>query len=631
MTKICGYVSIGATDEVVTTRLHTMLRTINHNPLAQEAYIRFDGGGMAVLTNARSADNYTRWDQEHGHCLAWCGEIIRDEADVDTHDEQRTPEDQTTHWLLGSLREQDPTTILSTLNGTFALAYYAAETQTLLIANDRYGFMPLYCYVDEHTFMFASEVKAILAVTGPQAFDWESCADFFYIGHLMGQKTLFKHIHAVDAGMAITYSKGTVHQQQYHDFTQTPVLERDAVSTERLALLFTDAVKRRLRADETNTLLLSGGLDSRLILGVLHKLGVTPKAISLEHAGLEQGADGKYAAMIAAHLRVSCDFRHTRPDFLSSPDSLAAFYILDGSVPTWDLFIGQVYPELEPSLGRVWDGLSLDLSLGGSRRIEAGTRENVLKFIAKRRVHRFLLRLILTPRQFRAMDRTFMQRLQDAVATIPPTENQFVNFLIKHRIRRRISINPYQLYAAQVEPVTPTTDKDFMDYVLSIPNSLRLHHRVYISMLQQHFSFLTEVPAFSGNAVFRFDGDTIRKRPLTARKRIKRMARDMLKPLVASRKSTYDYKSSPLIISVLEKTYFDRPIYNKTVLRSLFTQYRRGNARYHHLFKLAFYIELWHMLFLDRDSPIYLNPMNVQYMRNVEEKHSEHGMEKSLY
>jgi asparagine synthetase B (glutamine-hydrolysing) len=485
-----------------------------------------------------------------------------------------------------------------------------------MLTTDRYGFMPLYYYADAERIVFASEVKAILQVIGAQKLDWESVADFFYIGHMMGERTLFNGIHSVKAGEIITWCHGDITKSTYFDFTQIPVMAVEDVSTEKLASLFMEAVRKRVRRDTQNTLLLSGGADSRLILGALHALQVTPKIITLEHASEKQGLDGEYARRLADALGVECDYRQTRPNYYSTNDWLNVFYILDGMTPCWQLFISEVYPELDSDLGMVWDGLSLDLTLGGSRRIAAGNEENVRRLTFERRIHRLLLGLILSPKHFRAMDQTFMRRLQQEISQVPESENQFVNFLVKHRVRRRIAVNPYQLYDSKVESVTPTSDKDFMDYVLAIPNSLKLNHKIYIEMLRKQFSFLTTIPIISGGVVFDFSSGAkeLIKAPAKKRTTVEKIVillRTVAVNAVKQLRSKHNNRRGPsanhqqpsIIIGVLEQRLFDRQIYNTRLLRRLFASYRNGNMLYHKLFVLVFYIELWHLLFIDEDSP----------------------------
>jgi asparagine synthase (glutamine-hydrolysing) len=615
MTKLCGVVSTGLSQQRAETYVQSMLQVMKHTPAATEACVGFEDGAIGVISNPASDPAPVQWDTEQQACLALCGHIVdRTNGQGAPEQDRAVPAYDTARWLLESF-EKDGEHLLQNLNGVFAFAHYNSASCCLTIVNDRYGFMPLYYYCDEQMLVFASEVKAILQVIEQPEFDWESWADFFYIGHLMGQKTLFKHVQALQAGQVLTYGNGELHQRQYYDFTQTAVLPPQDVSTEKVAALFTEAVRRRVQPDCPNTLLLSGGFDSRLILGALQMLGVTPKLLTLGHANYHGGEDGQFAVEMAHTLGLAVDFRPTRPQFSSSTESLEVFYILDGAVPTWELFIGQVYSELDPSLDRVWDGLALDVPLGGAHQ-NVDMQANLKHFLAKRGLHRLLLRLILTPHYFRLMDSTFQHRLQQELAQIPVSENQFLYFLLKHRTRRRIAGNPYQLYATKVKPMTPAADVDFLEYVLGIPSRLKVNHRFYIQLLQEAFPFLTKVPIHSGGDLFHFDQPAKSKQRNTPKRGIKGIMRRMfrgcrwiLRNYLQRNERPADVQAAAcLIIPVLERKYFDRPFYNKKMLRRLFAAYRNGNMVYHPLFTLVFYIELWHLLFVDKDSSMLFQP-----------------------
>jgi Glutamine amidotransferase domain/Asparagine synthase len=618
MSKICGLLDPASSEEDLKRRLRSMAKAIKHHPDLPEQFHFFEGGGISLIGNLSSPEE-ERWarDERSGSRLGLCGSVVGFEGDAD---------------LLLRAFEERGEDLLSELNGAFAFAHYDPAARTFTVVNDRYGLMPLY-YCQEQgngSFLFASEAKAILRVLGSRKIDWQSVADFFYAGHMTGQKTLFEGVHAMVPGQRLAYRDRIVEKSKYYDFTRMPLLSPENVSTEKLATLFLEAVRRRIREDVPNTVLLSGGFDSRLVLGAMRMLGVRPKVVSLEHAELSQGADGRFASLIADRLGLECDLRRTREGLFSSEDILEVFYILDGMVPTWGLhgrrlFISEVYPELDGAMGAVWDGLILDDALGGPRH-GYEFRESLKEFAGDRGVNRPLLGLILTPRKFLAANRGFMRRLHGELAKSPPSENRFRYFVLEQRMRRRIAANPYQLYSAKVEPVTPGTDADFMDYAYSIPDGLKTNYRLYIEMLRRHFPILAEVPIFSGNSLFCFDGNELGRqhaRVPAPRERLKKRLRQMWGraskalgavgvPGARHRTRTDEHGSASLVISVLQQKNFDRPIYNKWLLRRLFAAYRAGNGTYHKLFVIVFYIELWHLLFVDEDSPVLFNPRDLR-------------------
>ena len=174
MSKICGLIDPTASTEEVEGRLRSMAKVIKHRPDSPEQYLLFEGGGIALIGNPYFAEE-ERWarDERCGSCLGLCGHVVGFESAAA---------------LLRAFEEHGED-LTKELNGTFALAHYDPTTRSLRVVNDRYGFMPLYyCREEKGSFLFASEVKAILRVLEQRELDWQSVADFFYIGHMMGQK-----------------------------------------------------------------------------------------------------------------------------------------------------------------------------------------------------------------------------------------------------------------------------------------------------------------------------------------------------------------------------------------------------------------------------------------------------------
>ena len=190
------------------------------------------------------------------------------------------------------------------------------------------------------------------------------------------------------------------------------------------------------------------------------------------------------------------------------------------------------------------------------------------------------------------------------MATIPASENQFLLFLFKNRIRRRIAVNPYQLYSTRVEPVTPTADAAFLEYVLRIPSELKLNHHLYLKMVRQHFPHLTGVPAVSGGALLSFGS-------------ARRLEQSWLSRTFSRIRSLLSAKrdGAEPIVRILQIRNFDRPFYHRRLLRFLFVFYGRGLTVLHPLFRAVCYIELWHLLFVDTKSPLRFNPRGLDVIR----------------
>jgi asparagine synthetase B (glutamine-hydrolysing) len=601
VSKLCGFWREEPTPEGGTV-LRAMVDAMRHGSEAAAASVTFDGGGLAVLGTALSDPNGSLWTRDEREFLALGGRIVGERSGSVFGLEPGV--------LADGIRSVDDG-LLARLDGVFTLVHVGVASRTLTIANDRLGFSPVYYHWNGRELWFASEVKAILRVLRLMEPDWQAWADFHYIGLLMGTATLVSGVVALDAGHVLTVRGGILSVRPYYDFTRIGLREPGDVTTREVAERFLEAVDRRLRPGVRHTLLLSGGFDSRLILGALTRLGARPTVLALENADDHHGLDGAVARRLAASLGLECEWRPHRPGYAFSGAWAEVFYILDGMVPNLDLFISRIYPELDERLGVVWDGLGLDIMLGAFHGVTADQERNLALFIAQRSTVRSVLRAALVPEVFARLDDGFEERIWEHFDAVPPSENAFFLFLLKHRTRRRIAVNPHQLYASRVEPETPSVHRSFHEYVLSIPYRMRAKNRLYIDVLEKEFPDLARVPVCSAGTVYlsRRDWALVARHldwlaPLKHRLElhprlvtVARKARDL--PGGGSSSA-----GAASVAALLERTEFRRPFYDRPRLLPLFEAYRKGNRRHHRLFKTVYYIELWHALFVDHETSV---------------------------
>ncbi|MFC1936376.1 asparagine synthase (glutamine-hydrolyzing) [Chloroflexota bacterium] len=155
---------------------------------------------------------------------------------------------------------------LEKFNGQFAFGIWDKNSKTLFLARDRFGVNPLYFFYDQKKFVFASEIKAIIRHPGINSeLSYEALAEYFTFQNILGDHTLFKHIHLLQAGHYIKVDlSGYYEKKRYWDFpkpgTMLDIPKGDAV--EELIYLFRQAVKRQLMSDVPVGSYLSGGMDS---------------------------------------------------------------------------------------------------------------------------------------------------------------------------------------------------------------------------------------------------------------------------------------------------------------------------------------------------------------------------------
>lgn len=163
-------------------------------------------------------------------------------------------------------------TFLPRLCGEFALALFESRTSTLKLARDPVGLRPLYYWSSGRTFVFASEVKAILAHPEvPRQINEDLLADFVLLNRLPYDDdgaTFFRDVHAVRPGQCTSLDRERATFEQFWDFDPDVQVRYGAYAdyADRLRELLVQAVQRRLRTRFPIAIATSGGLDSAIVL-----------------------------------------------------------------------------------------------------------------------------------------------------------------------------------------------------------------------------------------------------------------------------------------------------------------------------------------------------------------------------
>lgn len=155
---------------------------------------------------------------------------------------------------------------LNKFNGMFAFAIWDKAERNLFLARDRYGIKPLYYYKSDNSFVFGSEIKAIIASGVYKThLDKEGLLEYLTFQNFLSDKTLFKELNILKPGHYILLNQSSkIEYQQYWDFdftkTDQTITKQDAIA--EIDRLFTQAVTRNLVSDVPVNSYLSGGIDS---------------------------------------------------------------------------------------------------------------------------------------------------------------------------------------------------------------------------------------------------------------------------------------------------------------------------------------------------------------------------------
>lgn len=176
------------------------------------------------------------------------------------------------------------------LRGEFALVVSDRRSGELIAVRDRFGIKPLFYALVGGDVIFASEIKALLALGVPAR--WDAAAVMSEFANLRSNASMFENIHQVPPGCLVIAKNGAVRIERYWE-TEYPSAaslsddgrtEADVVAGFRAVL--EDSVAERLTADVEVACYLSGGLDSSAVLGLAQaKLSRPIRAFTIAFEG----------------------------------------------------------------------------------------------------------------------------------------------------------------------------------------------------------------------------------------------------------------------------------------------------------------------------------------------------------
>jgi len=257
--------------------------------------------------------------------------------------------------------------VVKQLRGAFAFALWDARKDRLLLARDRFGEKPLYLHEKDGALYFASEAKALLEITPAKA-DLSSVWECLAHRYVPGPRTLFEGIRKLAPGSYGLWQHGKLHEVRYWTAPDRApyVKSRNRQPLEGFLAALQDAVAQH----PADGLLLSGGLDSAVLLALASASGAKPRTFSLGFAG-DRASELPAAAQAAKHFGTEHhEIVVTPQELLAHLEYLVACRDAPLSRPS-DLALCRLAGEAARRVRTVLTGDGCDEVLGGYRRYVA--------------------------------------------------------------------------------------------------------------------------------------------------------------------------------------------------------------------------------------------------------------------
>ncbi|HDZ77883.1 MAG TPA: hypothetical protein ENH39_01075 [Gammaproteobacteria bacterium] len=379
------------------------------------------------------------------------------------------------------------------LRGSYSFLVLDTKSEQAIMVNDRLGSRPVFYRKTSDGVAIAPTVFALSMMTGSRAkIDQASVIEFTLTGAFRGTHTLFKGIHKLpQGGMFALNPQRCENVERYWRFSFDPQDADKNLLVDECDALLQQAVQRSMCAVSNAVLGLSGGLDSRVVLGYLQKNGYSEiPAVSFSEAET-QGDDASVARCIAESFDLPLtsfiinleDFANTASEAVIKVDCAAM--VIDSAPLT------RLWGQLAQQFGCFING---DECFGWHDSITSvsGALTEIGWFHIDQvpRVADWINRDIVSD-----LRNKINQRLDNLVASADQDDPNDLKDKLYYEERLGNMLNAFTAQRLNaLEPARPLVDEDIIDFVARIPRFWREDKRLLRETFTQRFPGLNQLP-----------------------------------------------------------------------------------------------------------------------------------------
>lgn len=190
------------------------------------------------------------------------------------------------------------------LSGMFGIAVLDTRRNRLLVARDRMGIKPVYWTEQDGLFLFASEIKSLLAHPKvSRRVNWQAVGEYMELRYALGPETMFDGIQRLPSATLMVVEPGGITESSYWrmPYDQPPIQSMEEAERE-LETALRGAVDSHLVSDVPLGLFLSGGVDSTSVLAFMSELSSGPVKTFTANLGDNVTGDVASAREAAKHF-----------------------------------------------------------------------------------------------------------------------------------------------------------------------------------------------------------------------------------------------------------------------------------------------------------------------------------------
>lgn len=214
---------------------------------------------------------------------------------------------------------------LEHLEGFFAFAIYDKQEDELFLARDRFGKKPLLYYRNEDFFVFASEMKALMAYDIPRELNYTALLLYLQLNYIPQPSSILKGIHKLKPGHYILISKEKMVEEAYYSLHLNPRVTDLTYeqASGKLVQLMDESVRKRMISDVPLGAFLSGGIDSSVVVAMASRHTQQLNTFSIGYKDNPFFDETPYANLVAKKYNTKHTvFSLTNNDFLEHLDHI---------------------------------------------------------------------------------------------------------------------------------------------------------------------------------------------------------------------------------------------------------------------------------------------------------------------
>lgn len=391
---------------------------------------------------------------------------------------------------IASLLRQGQWQVLNSLQGTYCAAWHDPSSRSLSIWTDKLGVRPMFYSQSADLVIFSSALWLLEDLPFlSRTLDFQGAGEFALLGYPLADRTAYREIRRLLSGELIRFTNGSLpRRQRYFRLEDVP---RSQESPNELARRAADAFRRAVQllpaGRNSAVAFLSGGLDSRLIVGALREGGIQTATYNFS---LPNSLDD----ILAARYAEACGAQHRETEWV------VGSHVVTSLDKAWRNGIQPPFRVEQPRLAWSVDGGSVGLgAVYITQEIEeqiarsrydavAGTLARNAGALPLSRLFRSSLRASAAGIPCRGIDEGI--RTPEGAVTL----YSLYSFLMLNDQRHHLHGFYESCHKHRYDLHLPFFDGRFLECVASVPAETRLYHRFYTLVLDEFPAHVTSVP-----------------------------------------------------------------------------------------------------------------------------------------